>query len=51
MIGLFDSGSGGLTVLRELRRLAPQADVIYFGDIEYAPYGTRSRSEIRQLCR
>ncbi len=46
MIGIFDSGSGGLTVLRALRRELPSADVVYFGDIKYAPYGSRTRAEL-----
>jgi len=39
MIGIFDSGSGGLTVLKALREELPSADVVYFGDIKNAPYG------------
>lgn len=49
MIGIFDSGSGGLTVLRELRKRAPQADIVYFGDIGNAPYGSRSQAELIEL--
>jgi glutamate racemase len=49
MIGLFDSGVGGLSVLKELRRLAPYADVLYFGDIANAPYGPKSRDELVAL--
>ncbi len=41
-IGVFDSGYGGLTVLREIRRALPGADYIYLGDNARAPYGTRS---------
>ena len=41
-IGVFDSGYGGLTILREIRRALPQADYIYLGDNARAPYGTRS---------
>lgn len=41
-IGVFDSGYGGLTVLRSLRRALPEADFIYFGDNARAPYGNRS---------
>lgn len=48
MIGIFDSGSGGLTVLKAVRDRLPSADVLYFGDIKYAPYGNRSRAEISQ---
>lgn len=49
MIGIFDSGSGGLTVLKEIRARMPQADIVYFGDIKNAPYGTRSLEELTAL--
>ena len=42
MIGVFDSGYGGLTILNNIRRLLPQYDYIYLGDNARAPYGTRS---------
>ena len=42
MIGVFDSGYGGLSILRELRRAIPDADFLYLGDNARAPYGTRS---------
>lgn len=51
MIGLFDSGSGGLTVLRAIRARAPQADIVYFGDIKNAPYGPKSVDELAHLTR
>lgn len=41
-IGVFDSGYGGLTVLKELRKRLPNHDFIYFGDNARAPYGNRS---------
>lgn len=41
-IGVFDSGYGGLTVLKELRKFLPTYDFIYFGDNARAPYGNRS---------
>lgn len=41
-IGVFDSGYGGLTVLREIRKALPDADYVYLGDNARAPYGTRS---------
>lgn len=41
-IGVFDSGYGGLTILRELRRVMPEYDYVYLGDNARAPYGTRS---------
>lgn len=41
-IGVFDSGYGGLTILRQIRKLMPQYDYFYLGDNARAPYGTRS---------
>jgi glutamate racemase len=49
MIGLFDSGMGGLSVVKALLTRAPQADFVYFGDIANAPYGPRSRDELISL--
>ena len=49
MIGVFDSGSGGLTVLAAIRRAMPEADILYFGDIKHAPYGLRSQEELSLL--
>ena len=49
MIGIFDSGSGGLTVLRAIRERMPSADIVYFGDIKNAPYGTKSQHELSAL--
>jgi len=51
MIGLFDSGSGGLSVLAALLRKAPHADIAYFGDIANAPYGVRPQSELTKLTK
>lgn len=45
-IGVFDSGIGGLTVLREIWKAAPKESTIYFGDNSRAPYGTKSRSTV-----
>jgi glutamate racemase len=42
VIGVFDSGFGGLTVLRELRRVLPAAQYLYFGDTAHLPYGAKS---------
>lgn len=50
MIGVFDSGLGGLTALWELRRLRPDLDVVYFGDTAHVPYGTRSPEMIRRFA-
>jgi glutamate racemase len=48
-IGVFDSGIGGLTVVKELRALMPAEDIIYFGDTARTPYGSRPPSEILQF--
>lgn len=45
-IGVFDSGLGGLTVLKELKSLIPTESVVYFGDSGRAPYGTKSKDTI-----
>lgn len=49
MIGILDSGSGGLSVLRALRQELPSSDVVYFGDIKNAPYGHKSQRELSAL--
>lgn len=46
MIGVFDSGSGGLTVLKEIHKLAPHLDVVYFGDFARLPYGEKRPEEL-----
>ena len=48
-VGVFDSGVGGLTVLREILRRTPAESTIYLGDNGRAPYGTRSDDEVRQF--
>lgn len=50
-IGVFDSGAGGLTVLRELYRQLPNESILYFGDTARLPYGIRSQAEIVQFVR
>ena len=50
-IGVFDSGVGGLTVLRELYRQLPQESILYFADTARLPYGDRSGTEILQFVR
>lgn len=49
MIGIFDSGSGGLTVLKAIREVMPSSDILYFGDIENAPYGSKTNSDLSVL--
>lgn len=48
-IGVFDSGIGGISVLREIVNLMPNEDYIYYGDSSHAPYGTKSLEEIQAL--
>ena len=48
-IAVFDSGVGGVSVLRHLCRCLPRERFLYFGDSANAPYGTRPTQEIRQL--
>jgi len=45
-IGIFDSGVGGLTVFREIERILPSEDIIYFGDTARVPYGNKSKATI-----
>ena len=49
-IGVFDSGLGGISVLRQLHKQLPNEDFLYFGDSANAPYGTKTEAEIRALC-
>ena len=48
-IGFFDSGVGGLSVLKEALKLLPNEDYIYFGDSKNAPYGVKTAEEVRRL--
>lgn len=48
-IGIFDSGVGGLTVLKQLYQQLPHESILYFGDTARVPYGTRTPSEIIQF--
>lgn len=50
LIGFFDSGVGGISVLHEARRLLPNENFYYYGDNANAPYGPRSLEDIRRLC-
>jgi len=47
LLGIFDSGLGGLSVLREVRRALPGAGVVYVGDQGHVPYGARPMAEVR----
>ena len=48
-IGVFDSGVGGISVLRHLRKLLPNERFLYYGDSANAPYGRRTTAEVRKL--
>lgn len=50
-IGIFDSGVGGLTVLKEIVRALPQEDTIYLGDTARVPYGTKSPETVTRYAR
>ncbi len=50
-VGVFDSGYGGLTILRELRRALPDRDFVYLGDNARSPYGPRSFETVRRYSR
>lgn len=47
MLGIFDSGLGGLTVLRHVREQLPDEDIVYFADQAHVPYGDKSIEELR----
>ena len=49
-VGVFDSGVGGLSAVRVLRRLLPHEDIVYFADTANVPYGGRSVDELRRLA-
>lgn len=50
LIAVFDSGVGGISVLRELIKIMPQENFLYFGDSANAPYGTRPEAEVLELA-
>ena len=50
-IGVFDSGIGGLTAVKELNKLLPNENIIYFGDTARVPYGSRSRETVMKYAR
>ncbi|MBE3579637.1 glutamate racemase [Caldanaerobacter subterraneus subsp. tengcongensis MB4] len=50
-IGVFDSGVGGLTVLKRLMEVLPQENYVYFGDTRRVPYGDRSKEEIKAFTK
>jgi glutamate racemase len=48
MIGIFDSGVGGLTVVKEIKKILPDVPIIYFGDTARLPYGNKSQETIQK---
>lgn len=51
MIGVFDSGLGGLTAIRSLESIMPNENIVYFGDTGRVPYGTRSKSTLLKYAK
>lgn len=51
VIGVFDSGIGGLTVVREIRKVLPNEAIVYFGDCARVPYGTKSKETILRFAK
>lgn len=49
-IGVFDSGLGGLTVLKEIIKFLPYEDIIYFGDTKHLPYGSKSKETVTRIA-
>lgn len=49
-IGVYDSGLGGLTVWREVRRMLPRESLVYLGDGKNCPYGSRPRQQVQELA-
>ncbi len=50
-IGVFDSGVGGLTVVREIMRNLPEERIVYFGDTARVPYGSKSQATVLRYSR
>lgn len=50
-IGVFDSGLGGISVLKELKKLMPNENYLYYGDSAFAPYGEKTKAEITERCK
>lgn len=49
-IGIFDSGLGGLTAVKAMKKLMPEENIVYFGDTARVPYGSRSREAIKRFA-
>lgn len=50
-IGIFDSGVGGLTVAKEIKRILPNESIIYFGDTKHVPYGDKSQETVTKYAK
>lgn len=50
-IGVFDSGVGGLTVVKQVMKTLPQEDIVYFGDTARLPYGSKSKEAVTRFSR
>ena len=50
-IGVFDSGVGGVSVLKKITKLLPNENIMYFGDTKNVPYGGKTKKEIQALCK
>ena len=49
-IGVFDSGSGGMTVVENIRKALPEEDIVFFADTKNLPYGEKTREELRRIA-
>ena len=49
-IGIFDSGIGGITVLKEIVKIMPKENYIYYSDSKNNPYGDKGQDEIKKIC-
>lgn len=49
-IGVFDSGVGGLTVVKQIMKVMPHENIVYFGDTARVPYGTKSKEAVTKYC-
>ena len=47
-IGFFDSGVGGITVLKEALKILPKEDFLYYADVDNVPYGPKTKEQVKQ---
>lgn len=50
-IGIFDSGVGGLSVVKSIKKALPNENIIYVGDLKHFPYGTKTEEEVKTFAR